>query len=55
MGCTETNMDEKPYTIEGPNQIRLGPDAKWAAEQAGMTLGEFARYLLLKNKENKGA
>jgi hypothetical protein len=38
--------DDRPYTILSPTKIRLGPDAKFWAEQHGMTLQEFARYLL---------
>jgi hypothetical protein len=37
---------EKPYTIESPTRIRLGPEAKYWAQQYGMTLEEFARYLM---------
>lgn len=38
--------DGQPYTVESPTRIRLGPDAKYWAEQHGMTLDEFAKYLL---------
>jgi hypothetical protein len=43
-------MDEKPFVIESPTRIRLGPDAKeWAAHH-GMTLVEMAKYLLARER-----
>jgi hypothetical protein len=38
--------DDRPYVVESPTRIRLGPDAKHWAHEYGMTLEEFARYLL---------
>jgi hypothetical protein len=46
--------DFRPFTIErsGPNgRIRLGPEARYWAEQHGMTLAEFARHLLLRDEQ----
>jgi len=44
----------RPFLIERPGEkgrIKLGPDAKYWAEQHGMTLAEMARYLLAQNEE----
>ena len=41
-----TVEDDRPYVVESPTRIRLGPDAKHWAHEYGMTLEEFARYLL---------
>jgi len=38
--------DDCPYTVLSPTKIRLGPDAKHWAHEYGMSLEEFARYLL---------
>jgi hypothetical protein len=46
--------DWQPYTIERAGRqgrIRLGPEAKFWAEQHGMTLTEFARYLLQRDEQ----
>jgi hypothetical protein len=44
-----TDTEYRPYVVErsGSNgRIKLGPEAKWWAEQHGMTMQEMARYLL---------
>ena len=38
--------DQRPFTVESPSRIRLGPEALHWAKEHGMTLEEFARYLL---------
>jgi hypothetical protein len=38
--------DDRPYTVESPTRIRLGPDAKFWARTHGMTLVQFAKFLL---------
>jgi hypothetical protein len=36
---------DEPFTIEG-GKVRLGPEAKEAAREAGISLEEMARHLL---------
>ena len=46
--------DFRPYVIERPGKrgrVKLGPEAKWWAEQHGMTLQEMARYLLQRDEQ----
>jgi hypothetical protein len=42
--------DDKPYTVESPTRIRLGPEAKFWAKEHGMSLQEMARYLLERHR-----
>ena len=45
-------VEDKFFVIERPGEkgrIKLGPEAKFWAEQNGMTLAEMARYLLAQN------
>src|SRR5215472_546815 len=45
-------VDDKYFIIERPGhkgRIKLGPEAKYWAEQNGMTVAEMARYLLAQN------
>jgi len=42
--------DERPYVVESPTRIRLGPIAKELARQHGMSLVEMARHLLEQEK-----
>jgi hypothetical protein len=39
-------MDDRPYVVESPTRIKLSPTAKHWAREYGMTLEEFAKYLL---------
>jgi hypothetical protein len=46
--------DFRPFVIERPGKngrIKLGPEAKYWAEQHGMTLQEMARYLLQRDEQ----
>jgi hypothetical protein len=45
-------IDDRPYTILSPTKIRLGPDAKHWAHEYGMTLEEFAKYLLHQHRHH---
>ena len=47
-------IDDRPYTILSPTKIRLGPDAKHWAHEYGMSLEEFARYLLHQHRHQEG-
>jgi hypothetical protein len=38
--------EDRPYTIESPTRIRLGPEAKFWAQEHGMSLEEMARFLI---------
>jgi hypothetical protein len=42
--------DERPYVIESPTRIRLGPVAKDWAQAYGLSLEEMARHLLAQEK-----
>jgi hypothetical protein len=46
--CTAMD-DDLPFVIESPTRIKLSPEAKFWAEEHGMTLNEMGKYLL--NKE----
>ena len=37
---------EKPFVIESPTRIRLGPLAKELAHQQGLSLTDMAKHLL---------
>jgi hypothetical protein len=54
-----TDADEyRPFVVERPGKngrIKLGPEARYWAEQHGMTLTEFARYLLLRDESGESA
>jgi hypothetical protein len=44
-----TDAEYRPFVVERPGpdgRIKLGPEAKYWAEQHGMSLTEMARYLL---------
>src|SRR5262249_54432747 len=43
-------MNDKPYEILSATKIKLGPDAKYWAAEYGMTLTQFAHYLLQADK-----
>ena len=49
-----TVEDDRPYVVESPTRIRLGPDAKHWAHEHGMTLEEFAKYLLHQHRHHHG-
>jgi hypothetical protein len=49
-GCTKMD-EERPFVIESPTRIRLGPDARFWAEQHGLSLEEMAKFLLTKEKK----
>jgi hypothetical protein len=40
------DASNKPYIIESPTRIRLGPEAKFWAREFKMTLKGYAQYLL---------
>ena len=45
-------VEDRYFVIERPGEkgrIKLGPEAKYWAEQSGMTVAEMARYLLAQN------
>jgi hypothetical protein len=42
--------DDRPYVIESPTRIKLGPEAKYWARQHGLSLEELARYLLQQDR-----
>jgi hypothetical protein len=42
--------DERPYRIESPTRITLGPLAKALAQEQGMSLTEMARHLLTQHR-----
>ena len=47
-------MDNKPpYTIHSDTRITLSPDARYWAQEHGITLEEMARYLLNLEKLNE--
>jgi hypothetical protein len=51
-----TGDEHRPFIIERPGKngrIRLHPEAKFWAEQNGMTLTEWARYLLAQDLINE--
>jgi hypothetical protein len=51
-----TNDEHRPFIIERPGKngrIKLGPEAKYWAEQNGMTLTEWAKYLLAQDLINE--
>jgi hypothetical protein len=39
-------IDARLYEVLSPTKIKLGPEAKYWAEQNGMTLAEMAKHLL---------
>jgi hypothetical protein len=41
---------DKPYTVHSPTKITLSAEAKFWAEQHGMTLAEMGHYLSNKEK-----
>jgi hypothetical protein len=46
----------RPFVVERPGKngrIKLGPEAKYWAEQNGMTLTEWAKYLLAQDLINE--
>ena len=46
--------EHRPFVVERPGEkgrIRLSPEAKFWAHEHGMTLAEFARYLLLRDEQ----
>jgi len=48
-----TDADFRPFVVERPGargRIKLGPEAKFWAQQHGMSLQEMARYLLLRDE-----
>jgi hypothetical protein len=48
-----TAEDDQPYVVESPSRIKLSPEAKYWAEQHGMTLTEMARYLLQQHAQQQ--
>jgi hypothetical protein len=42
--------DDRPYVIESPTRIKLGPEAKYWAGQHGLSIEELARYLLQQDR-----
>ena len=39
-------MDDKPFTIHSDTKITLSPEAKFWAQENGMTLEQMAKHLL---------
>jgi hypothetical protein len=49
-----TDDEYRPFVVERPGKngrIKLGPEAKYWAEQHGMTLREMARHLLQQHEQ----
>jgi hypothetical protein len=49
-----TDAEYRPFVVERPGKngrIKLGPEARYWAEQHGMSLTEMARYLLLRDEQ----
>jgi hypothetical protein len=46
--------DEKPYRIESPTRVRLGPLAREMARMHGMTERELAQHLLQQHRLQQG-
>jgi hypothetical protein len=46
-------IDDRPYTILSPTKIRLSLDAKHWAHEYGMSVEEFARYLLHQHRHSE--
>jgi len=49
-------VDDKYFVIERPGhkgRVKLGPEAKFWAEQNGMTVRQMARYLLAQNSDDE--
>src|SRR5262245_23647670 len=38
--------DDRPYVVESPTRIRLGPYARQLAQEYGISLAEMAKYLI---------
>ena len=43
--------DDRPFVVESPSRIRLGPEAKWWADQHGMSYTDMAKFLLQQHAE----
>jgi hypothetical protein len=50
-----TADDDRPFVVESPTKIKLGPEAKYWAEQHGVTLTEMGRYLLQQHATQQAA
>jgi hypothetical protein len=51
-----TNDEHRPFIIERPGKngrIKLGPEARFWAEQHNMSLVEMARYLLARDEQKE--
>jgi hypothetical protein len=48
-----TAEDDRPYVVESPTRIKLKPEAKYWAEQYGLSLAEFGRYLLQQHAQQQ--
>jgi hypothetical protein len=46
--------DELPYTVHSKTKITLHPEAKFWAEEHGLSLEEMARHLLAQHHEGAG-
>jgi hypothetical protein len=52
-----TDAEYRPFVIERPGEkgrIKLGPEAKFWAQEHGMSLTEMAKYLLARNDQEEG-
>ncbi len=45
--------DDRPYVVESPTRIKLRPEAKYWAEQHGLSLEAMARYLLRQHAQQQ--
>jgi hypothetical protein len=50
-----TAEDDQPYVVESPSRIKLSPEAKYWAQEHGMTLTEMGRYLLQQHAQQQAA
>jgi hypothetical protein len=51
-----TNDEHRPFVVERPGKsgrIRLHPEAKWWAQEHGMSLTEMAKYLLARDEQKE--
>lgn len=44
--------DDRSFTVESPSRVRLGPEAKWWADQHRMSYTDMARFLLQQHAES---
>jgi len=47
--------DDRPYVVESPTRIRLGPYARQLAQEYGISLTEMAKYLIAQHYNSDAA